>query len=105
MIGYQLLGKAYMYLQICVSYKVGAKTHHSNAGLSSRIHQNSTKRPHNRTETDGVEAGKAFIEKFADNHALVDSQHTKTMKLCFCLPTCPRVLYMCISLLCKILRK
>lgn len=44
--------------------------HYDEKGLSIRVHKNTKKRPHNRTESKDVEKIKGFIEQFADNHAM-----------------------------------
>ena len=45
-------------------------SHYDENALSVRMHGNARKRPHNQTETEEVEKIKAFIEQFADNHAM-----------------------------------
>ena len=45
-------------------------SHYDENGLSVRLHGNARKRPHNQTEREEVEKIKAFIEQFANNHAM-----------------------------------
>ena len=68
-------------MQICKTaflfrYALGARrlknliSHYDEKGLSLRVHKNTRKRPHNRTDSEDVEKIKGFIEQFADSHAM-----------------------------------
>lgn len=75
-INYQFCGKPICKSAFLFMHAVGARrmknliSYYSNAGLSMRTHKNSRKRPHNRTDSDVIEGIKAFIERFADIHAM-----------------------------------
>ena len=102
-IKYQFRGMQICKTAFLFSNAVGAPrlknliNHYDTEGLSVRVHKNSRKRPHNKTENEEVEKIKKFIEKFTvymHSPWLVDYQHTRIIELCFYLPTCLRVMSM-----------
>ena len=62
---------AFLFVQAIGSRRLKNRiSHYDEKGLSLRVHKNTKKRPHNRTESGDIERIKGFIEQFADNHAM-----------------------------------
>ena len=69
--GMQICKSAFLFIHAIGSQRLkNLISHYDENGLSVQLHGNARKCPHNQTEREEVEKIKAFIEQFADNHAM-----------------------------------